>query len=138
MLSKEIEKYIPQRKPFLLVDTIVEASGNSITTEFRVEEDHVLCVSNVLQESGIVENIAQTAAAMEGYNAIENKAPIKLGMIGAVKKLKIYGTAAVNSLLSTRVKAVNEVMGVKIINGQVSVNGKLIAECDMQIYLKEE
>lgn len=137
MLPLSIEKYIPQRKPFILVDSILEVSDNSIITEFKIEEEHILCQSGELQESGLVENIAQSAAAMEGYNAIKNNQSIKLGMIGAVKRLKIYNKAYVKTKLTTTVNAENEVMGVKIIKGTVRIDNKIIAECSMQIFLKD-
>ena len=140
----EIEKYIPQRDPFLLVDKIIKTESKnesdiifSVMTCFLVNDKHVLCKDGVLQESGIIENLAQSAAAMEGYEAVENHRPVKLGFIGSLKKLKIYARVDAGDTLITKVQFINEVMGVKIIKGESHVGDTLIAECQMQIYLED-
>jgi len=137
MLYTNIEKYIPQRKPFLLVDNIVNILNDSLVTSFMVDENHVLCKDGIFQESGIIENIAQSAAVMEGYNAVVHNKNIRLGFIGAVKCLEIYDKIISGSTLNTMVKEINDVIGVKIISGEVRVDNKLVAKCNMQIYLKE-
>lgn len=138
MSESEIEKYIPQRSPFLFVDQIVEAGEDSVVTSFCVKEEHILCESGFLQEAGMIENIAQSAAAMEGYAAVHRHEAVKLGFIGAVKNLKINGRILVGSILTTTVHAVNEVMGVKIIEGMIRVEDRLIAQCTLQIFLKND
>jgi len=138
MSESEIEKYIPQRSPFLFVDQIVEAGEDSVVTSFYVKEEHILCESGFLQEAGMIENIAQSAAAMEGYAAVHRHEAVKLGFIGAVKNLKINGRILVGSILTTTVHAVNEVMGVKIIEGIIRVEDRLIAQCTLQIFLKND
>ena len=138
MSESEIEKYIPQRSPFLFVDQIVEAGEDSVVTSFYVKEEHIFCESGFLQEAGMIENIAQSAAAMEGYAAVHRHEAVKLGFIGAVKNLKINGRILVGSILTTTVHAVNEVMGVKIIEGIIRVEDRLIAQCTLQIFLKND
>jgi predicted hotdog family 3-hydroxylacyl-ACP dehydratase len=47
-----------------------------------VKEDNIFVVSGVLKEPGMIESIAQTVAAREGYiSKLENK-PVRLGYIG--------------------------------------------------------
>jgi 3-hydroxyacyl-[acyl-carrier-protein] dehydratase len=90
-----------------------------------------------LQEPGIIENIAQTAAAKAGYEVKKNGAEPLIGFIGAVKDLKIYDLPKVGDVLRTTVVIKNEVMGVTIIDGTSFVNEHKIAECEMKIFIQQ-
>ena len=57
---------IPQKPPFVLISSLLEASKNHSVTSFRFDENHVLCEDGKLTIGGLLENIAQTAAAKTG------------------------------------------------------------------------
>ncbi len=134
---KSIENYIPQRPPFELVDSIQEVEETRIRTSFFVDSNHVLCENNQLTESGLVENVAQTAAALEGYQATQKHEDVKLGFIGAVKNLEIFGFAPANTTISTEVNVIGDVIGVKIIEGKVWNGEQLLLSCNMQIFMED-
>ena len=53
---------IPQTEPFELVDELIDASENHAISRFTIPGNHILLEDNELQESGILENMAQTCA----------------------------------------------------------------------------
>ncbi len=65
----DIESLIPQREPMLMVSGLCSASDKSITTWFQVEPGNIFVEKGKFRESGLIENIAQTAAALNGYRA---------------------------------------------------------------------
>jgi len=134
--SKEILNYIPQRPPMVMVDSLVEATEKRIVSRFTILKGNVFVEENVLKEPGIVENIAQTAAAGVGYKQVTQKLPVKLGFIAAIKNLKIYSLPDLNNQLETIVEVVNEVMDVTIVQGTVMVSGNKIAECELRIFVQ--
>ncbi|MBS4012497.1 MAG: 3-hydroxyacyl-ACP dehydratase [Bacteroidetes bacterium] len=136
--GEEILKYIPQRPPFVFIDRLIEANGTKIVSGYKIISDNPLVEENMLSESGLIENIAQTAAAGVGYNCISNNKPVIPGFIGAVKKLTVVERPAVNGEIITTVDIVSEVMNATIIHGSVLYNGKVIAECDMNIFLQQQ
>jgi predicted hotdog family 3-hydroxylacyl-ACP dehydratase len=133
----DVLKYIPQRPPFIMIDEIVEASQGSVETRFCIPENHVMTEEGVFQEGGIIENMAQSAAAMTGMAAVLNNTPVKTGFIGAVKKLSIYNRPKAGQTICTKIAVTNEVFDFTIIKGEVFVENSLFAECEMNIFIQQ-
>jgi predicted hotdog family 3-hydroxylacyl-ACP dehydratase len=135
--KEEITQYIPQKPPIVMIDTIEVCAGETTVTTFRVEAANIFTQSGHLREPGIIENIAQTAAAKAGYEVKKlGKEPL-VGFIGAVKDLKIHALPAVGDTLSTSVDVKNQVMYVNFINGRSQCGERLIAECEMKIFIQK-
>lgn len=128
---------IPQRAPFVMVDELLCSDGNSIQTRFRVKEGNVLVMNGEFSEGGLLENIAQTAAAGAGYMAIKEKKQVSAGYIGAVKNLEIFDLPKINDELVTEVRIESRVFDVTVISGTVRHNDTLIAQCEMNIYISK-
>lgn len=133
-----INEIIPQQHPFVFIDKVIDFSETEINTSFEIKEGTTLVVDNKLQESALIENIAQTAAALEGCNAKQNGADVKVGFIGSVKKLEVIKAAKVGQTLNTNLKIITNAMGVNVAEGKVFVNKELIAHCTINIFLKED
>jgi predicted hotdog family 3-hydroxylacyl-ACP dehydratase len=132
----DVLKYIPQRPPMVMINGIHKATETSITTTFQVLADNVLVEDGCLTEAGLIENIAQSAAALTGYAALSDNKKVLLGFIGAVKRLKITGNPQVGTWLETKVEVINQVFDYSIVKGEVFAEEKLIAECEMNIFLQ--
>ena len=124
---------IPQRPPFVLISSF--SMDDEAVSTFTVSGDHILVSDGVLSEAGLVENIAQTAAARAGYiSRIEGK-PVSVGYIGAVQKLGIRSLPAVGSTLRTTVAVKHQVFNATQIEGAVFADGLLLATCEMKIFI---
>ncbi len=131
-----IENYIPQRKPMVMVDTLVFASDEKAVTRFHVREDNLfLTDEGYFNESGLIENIAQTAAAMVGYQCMRKEIPVPIGYIAAIKNWQLNSTPLVNSTIQTQVEVTNQVMDFTLVEGRVEQDGKLLCRCEMRILL---
>lgn len=120
-----------------MIDTLHRCEGNSVSTSLRIEADNLFVKNGILHEPGIIENIAQTAAAKAGYEVKKlGKKPL-IGFIGAVKDLKIHSFPKVGELLQTEVTIKTEVMDVTIIQGVSVVGDRKIAECEMKIFIQK-
>lgn len=137
MLLEDILSLIPQKPPFVMVDRLLSCDENSTQTAFRVNEGNVLVFNGEFSEVGLMENIAQTAAARAGYMAmIENK-PVAVGYISAVKNLEIFELPKINDELVTEVKIENQVFDITIISGTVRRNDTIMAQCEMNIFISK-
>lgn len=134
-LNKNILEFIPQRPPFVMVDELVYSDETKTKSEFIVGEDNVLVMGGKFQEPGLLENIAQTAAARAGFTAVEKGEPVKLGYIGAVKNFQVFELPPVQAKLHTTVTVTNQVFDVTAITGTVSFEDRLIASCEMKIFI---
>ena len=135
--KKEILTLIPQRKPIVMIDTLESCNDKGATTTFEILEDNIFCVNGEFTESGLVENIAQTAAAHAGYLCKINNIPVPIGFIGAIKNLEIKKLPKQNNRLRTSIVIENEVLGVMLIQGSVMVGEEQMACLEMKIVIKK-
>ncbi len=138
LVTKEhITEYIPQKNPIVMIDTLNFCEGDTTITGFEIREDNIFVKDGVFQEPGIIENIAQTAAVKAGYEVKKLGAEPLVGFIGAVKDLVIHDLPKVGDVIETTVTIKMEVMGVTLIDGASTCNGKKIAECEMKIFIQK-
>ncbi len=131
----DISDLIPQRRPFVMVDRLTECDDDGATSELTFKEDNIFRSGDVMTESGMMENIAQTCAARIGYLGLLNNEPVKIGVIGGIKKMQFFDLPRVGDTLVTKISIVSVVFNVTLVNAKVFCNGKLIAEGDMKIAL---
>jgi len=135
--KEEILSIIPQRAPLVMIDTLESCNDKGASTTLKVLEENIFCVDGEFTESGLVENIAQTAAAQAGYICKVNNIPVPIGFIGAIKNLEIKKLPKENDVLQTTITLENEVLGVMLINGLVKVNEEEMASLEMKIVIKK-
>jgi len=135
--DSDIIRYIPHRQPIVMVDTLVAVREKITETSFLVKEGTLFVEDGVLQEAGLIENIAQTAAAGVGYTCAVNNIEVPIGFIGAVKNLTIDYLPKVGELLHTRVEVLEEIFDMSLIKGESFVGDKSVLVCEMKIVLKK-
>lgn len=138
MLSNDfdITRVIPQRPPFVMVDELVQDDEAVTRTRFRVKPQQLFLENDRLEAAALVENIAQTAAAGVGYKALQSGQPVQIGFIGAIRNLVVHELPSTGDLLETETKLVNTVFNVSVVEGTVSANGRVLATCEMKIFLQ--
>lgn len=132
-----ISNFIPQRAPMVMIHNLLEAGNDYAITELQIEADNLFVADGLFREPGLVENIAQSAAAQVGYQCAQRKAPVPLGFIAAIKDLEIFSLPALNSVITTMVKITNKVFDVTLIEGKVEQQGRVLCSCEMRIFVKK-
>lgn len=130
-----VSELIPQRKPFQLIDSLIYFEESKGTSSFVVSSEHILCNGTHLTEAGLIENIAQTAAAHIGYVSKLTNEPVLVGFIGAIKNLIIHELPKVGDVIQTTIIIENKVLNAAIITGQVMLNKTCLASCEMKIFI---
>jgi predicted hotdog family 3-hydroxylacyl-ACP dehydratase len=125
---------IPQRPPMVMIDELVHADERSAIGRFFIKDSCIFCENGHLQEGGMVEFIAQTAAAFEGFRRISANEEVAAGFIGAVRNLSINILPSVNSEIRSEIFVDSELLGFTMINGRVIQDNELLAECELRIY----
>jgi predicted hotdog family 3-hydroxylacyl-ACP dehydratase len=126
---------IPQRPPMVMIDQLTYAGEKSAKGRLIIQESNLFVHNGKLQEAGLVEFIAQTAAAYTGYVSISNNQEVKKGFIGSVKNLLIHSLPDINTEIKSEIIKDTELLGFTIITGRVFQNDKVLAECEMRILL---
>ena len=147
LISKEnIQKYVPQYPPFLMVDTLESYEEKKAVSSFTILNSNVLIENGFFTEAGILENIAQTCAIHAGYSFIskigENtssestkKAPV--GFIGAIKDFSFTQKISVGETIFTHVVIEYTIGVASVVKGYVFLSDNQIASCEMKIFLAE-
>lgn len=133
-----IKEFIPQREPIIMVDEILECKAEWVDTKFLIKEDNLFIEDGELTESGLMENMAQSAASKVGYECKLNNEPVPLGFIGAISKVNMIFRPKVNDILITKVIFDKTVFNVSLIKAIVSVNEKVACECQMKIVVENK
>ena len=136
--KEEITHYIPQRIPFVMVDTMENQSTLHAVSTFHILPSNLLLENGYFTESGLLENIAQTAAANVGYECAKKNIPVPLGFIGAISKIKCHQLPAVNSTITTKITVLQEVFGITLIEGVAFENDTKLIECQMKIMIQNK
>ncbi|MGC4034519.1 MAG: 3-hydroxyacyl-ACP dehydratase [Chitinophagaceae bacterium] len=127
--------FIPQRAPFVMIDELVHCDEKGAITRFLVRTDNLFFQKGHLGEPALVENIAQTAAARIGYICSRENKPVPIGYIAAVQHLRIEGLPSLGDVVETEITIKNQVLNVTIISGTARVKDKLVASCEMKIFI---
>jgi predicted hotdog family 3-hydroxylacyl-ACP dehydratase len=133
----DIQSLIPQRPPFVMIDHLLAFTETTARGGFRIKADNIFLENGEFKEPGLLENIAQTAAARAGYISKKENKPVSTGYIGSVKNLEIYSFPKTGDELITEITIENQIFDVTIISGMVSCNEKVLAQCKMKIFINQ-
>ena len=136
ILEEDILLLIPQRPPFVMIGQLLYSDASVTRTAFRISEENIFVENGRFREPGLMENIAQTAAARAGYIARMSNQPVQVGYIGAVKNLEIAGLPGTGDELVTEITIKDQVFDVTIISGKVWCKETIVAQCEMKIFIR--
>jgi 3-hydroxymyristoyl/3-hydroxydecanoyl-(acyl carrier protein) dehydratase len=133
----DILPFIPQRPPFVMIDELTACDEQSAKAVFHITGKNLFVRNRFLTEPALVENIAQTAAARIGYICSRENKQVPIGYIAAVQNLKIERLPEVGDTLETEIIIKNHVLNVTIIAGHSRIGDKLVASCEMKIFISD-
>ena len=99
-----IKKLIPQRDPMIMVDSLFYYDKTKVIGGLTINNSNLFVKDGFLNESGIVEHMAQTVALHTGYSFYINNLVAPEGYIGAISNVIITKLPMVNDKLKTEIK----------------------------------
>ncbi|WP_312399567.1 hypothetical protein [Chryseobacterium sp.] len=127
-----VESLIPQRFPFVMVNSITDYSETHLVSGFEVKKENIFVQDGILQASGLVEHQAQSVALHTGYKyyLLGKEAPT--GYIGAIKTFEAIQLPKLGDKLISEVSIINEMMGVTLVDIVTKLNDEVIAKSQMK------
>ena len=116
-----------------MIDVLLEQDERYTLSNFEVTADNLFVEDGEFKESGIIENIAQTAAAGAGYLFLQKNVFQPSTFIGSLSKLKIHRYPKVGDTLTTRTEIVTIALNISLLKGECFLNNELIAECELKM-----
>jgi predicted hotdog family 3-hydroxylacyl-ACP dehydratase len=129
----DITALLPQGPPFVMVDKLLYSDGHLTCTTFRITPGNPLVEKGRLSAAGLMENIAQTAAAGAGYAARAVNEGVRSGYIISVKDLDIRALPEIEAELMTEITITARVADIIVISGKTTCRGEVIATGEMKI-----
>lgn len=141
LLEKEItdknvvEKLIPQKYPFVMVDKLLHFEETKIIAGLTIHPDNIFVRNDVLTAPGLIEHMAQTVALHTGYKFLLKNEKAPVGYIGAIKTAEVFDLPKTQDELITTVVILHDIMNVTMVKAETSCNGKPIAQSEMKTVL---
>ena len=133
--QENIGRYLPQKHPFIMVDSLVDATETGFESQFTVRTDNIFLEDDTLMEPSLIENIAQTCGAGFGFLQSHGAGEPRLGFIGAITKLMVHKLPRLHDLIETKVSIVYSMENIFVAKGENFCNGERLLECEMKIVL---
>ncbi|WP_299887289.1 hypothetical protein [uncultured Lacinutrix sp.] len=135
---QDISSLIPQKVPFVMVDTLLEFSSENIKSSFTIKETNLFVEKDTFLEPGLIENMAQTVALHTGYDFFLKGEQAPTGYIGSIKKAEVFKLPKCNEVIKTEAKILHEFMGVTMVETIVRNSRKeIIAQAQMKTVIVE-
>jgi predicted hotdog family 3-hydroxylacyl-ACP dehydratase len=134
-IAQDALELIPQRSPFVFVDRLIFIDDHTSHGSFKIPEENIFVKSGVFTTSGMVESMAQTAAAGTGFLCKKNNKKVPIGYIGAVQKLEVLDWPPAKSEITMEISLLTNIMQVSLVSAVVKYQGKLMASCEMKIFV---
>ncbi len=129
-----ILQLIPQKPPFVMVDSLLEYTDKTGTTGFTIPEDNILVEDTIFSEPGLIEHMAQSMSLWRGYEGfLSGLDKPKTGFIGAIKSVEILELPKAGNKLVTYVEILQEFMNVTSVGARTfDEEGNLLATSEMK------
>ena len=137
-ISENASGFIPQRDPFIFVDKLIFINDRTSHGSFEIPEENIFVKSGVYSTSGMVESMAQTAAAGTGYLYRKNNKKVPIGYIGAVQKLEVLDWPPANGEIIMEINLITNILQVSLVSAVVKYKGKTMATCEMKIFVNNQ
>ncbi|HEY6143046.1 MAG TPA: hypothetical protein VIV55_06380 [Flavobacterium sp.] len=130
-----VEKLIPQKFPFVMVDKMYDYTETSLVSGFTIQKESIFFQDGNFVESGLIEHIAQSIALHTGYQFFLKKEPAPTGYIGSIKDIEIQKLPTLGDEIQTTVSILQEFAGITLVNAVTKLNDIVIASGQMKTVL---
>ncbi len=136
ILNKDfVEKLLPQKVPFVMVDKMYDYTETSLVSGFTILEESIFFQDGNFVESGLIEHIAQSIALHTGYQFFLRNEPAPTGYIGSIKDIEIIKLPKLGDEIQTTVSILQEFAGITLVDAITRLNNSVIASGQMKTVL---
>lgn len=136
----DVLSLIPQRPPMAMVDAFrgIDVDGLS-WTGLTVRADNVFVLGGVFIAPGVIEHMAQSAAARAGYLCMKEGRAVPVGFIASIENMTFSCCLPhEGDTLETSVEVVADIFNMSLVHAVCRAGGNIVAEGNMKIYTQDE
>jgi len=133
-----IQQFLPQRPPFVMVDSILDVTDRAGVTQLAIRPDNLFVDDGELSAAGLLENMAQSCAARIGCINLTRGGCVRDGVIGDIRNFTVLRNPVSGEVITTHIEIVEEVFNLTLANVETRVGDELIASASIKIALIEK
>ena len=137
-LPIEAEELIPHRLPMRLINRLLEIDGKDGVVDALIDADcPMVSADGILEDAALVELLAQSYAAINGYcDRIENK-PVKQGFLVGIKKVNRLQSVKAGDRLRIDIRTLFELDDFSIAEGDIHCGTQLVMQGEIKLWVKQ-
>ena len=133
----DIHILLPQQEPFVMIGSLVGYDDTTTITETTIKPGNIFVDNGKFSTAGMIENIAQTCAARIGYtNKYILKEGVTIGVIAAVRKMKVMDHPAAGETIRTTTTVVGEVPGMTLAMATITADDRTLVTTQVKLGVK--
>lgn len=136
-MISEVEQLLPHREPMLMIESLVRVESDSATATKTFSSGDYGLEGRYVLEPVLIECLAQTVAALQGYHARKSGKEPSEGMLVGVNGFEFYRPAVADSELELNVNISRYIGPFCLATGHIKQQGQLIAEGSLKFYIEQ-
>lgn len=135
-MTDALETILPHRAPMRWLDALIACDNTTATATACFRAGDFAVANGIVLETALVECIAQTVAAAQGWRAQSREAeaaPIT-GMLVAVTNFRVTASPPVGKILTITISERKRFGPMLMISGEISCDENIIAAGDLTLY----
>lgn len=121
---------LPQQPPYAMIDAVLEHSLQHIRCRYTVSADNWLVDAQGFTPEGMIECLAQAAAAKASIESAE----AGLGYLVVIKAFSCTGTVAVDETVELELRLLHDMAPFKVFEGTMLYDGTIIASGEIRTF----
>lgn len=135
-LPIEAATLLPHRPPMILVEKLVEYCQGSGTVVAGVRSGDLFVGDNgQLEAVAMIELVAQSYAAIKGYDDLIHHRPVQKGFLVGSRTFKVKRCPHVGETMTIHITTTAELDGFSVVDGVIRVEDEVIAEGSVKLWL---
>jgi 3-hydroxyacyl-[acyl-carrier-protein] dehydratase len=135
--STLLREILPQKTPFVFVDTLKSHTENGSKASVTITQDMPLIKGEKATAGLILEHMAQTASLHKSYAYHSAAMAPPIGFIAEIKNSKINHLPSLGDTIVTEMTVTNEVFNCIIIECESKCKDEVIATCSMKVLISD-
>ena len=138
VLPQPAVNFLPHRPPMCLLDTLLVCDDSSCRTEALVTATGIMVDgAGLLEPVALVEMIAQSFAAMRGYDDQRSGLPVREGFLVGIRRMELHTTVSVGDRLEIAVQTSAVVGAFAVAEGEVRRGAEVVARGSLKLWIPD-
>ncbi len=135
-MALEAKEFLPHRGIMLRLDLLEFYGDGELGGRFEVREGDPFLEGEFLSDEAIIETLAQTVAAGQGWEARQRGEEVPIGYLTGIEKFFFEGRARLGEVIQTKVKTKAVVGAMRFVECRAFVGDRLLGEGILKFYVK--